>query len=298
MATFCSTSSTEVPAALMSRMAWNMSSTTVGASPSEGSSSSSSLGRLMRARAIATICCCPPESDPAGLCSFCFSAGNSASTRSSDAARCAFASGRKLPSARLSCTLIAVNRRRPSGTIAIPWAQNRWLASCVMSRPSKRSWPARARCRPAITLISVLLPAPLGPTTHTSSPRSTCNDTSHSAGAAPYAACTFTTSSMGRLSQVGTHHIGVAHHFARLSLRDQLAVVQHHDAVRQRHHRAHHVLDEDDGGALVADATDQLDGVVDLAGRQAREHLVQQHQARPGRQRARQLQELALVQVE
>src|SRR5437764_10959695 len=116
----------------------------------------------------------------------------------------------------------------------MPAAQKRWLGTRVMSSPSNASRPAFARCMPAMTLISVLLPAPLGPTTHTSSPRSTCSDTSHSAGAAPYAACTFTTSSMGRLSQVGTHHLGVAHHFARLSLRDQLAVVQHHDAVRQR----------------------------------------------------------------
>ena len=36
-----------------------------GASPMEGSSSKSSLGRPIKARAIASICCSPPESVPA-----------------------------------------------------------------------------------------------------------------------------------------------------------------------------------------------------------------------------------------
>ena len=42
-----------------------ISRTTIGASPSDGSSSSRSRGRDMSARAIASICCSPPESVPA-----------------------------------------------------------------------------------------------------------------------------------------------------------------------------------------------------------------------------------------
>ena len=91
----------------------------------------------------------------------------------------------KLPRIRLSSTLINVNRRRPSGTMAIPASQNLWLGSRVTSRPSKRNVPAWARNRPAIVLISVDLPAPLGPTTHTSSPRRTLIVTPRSAGALP-----------------------------------------------------------------------------------------------------------------
>ena len=42
-----------------------MSPTTLGASPMEGSSSRSSLGRDMSVLPMATICCSPPESVPA-----------------------------------------------------------------------------------------------------------------------------------------------------------------------------------------------------------------------------------------
>ena len=48
----------------------------------------------------------------------------------------------------------------------------------------------------------------------------------------------------------------------------------------------------------VADAPDQIDRLVDLGGRQPRQHLVEQQQARPRRERARELEELGLVQVE
>ena len=53
-------------------MPWRLSSASVakicltmsGASPSDGSSSMSSFGRLISARAMASICCSPPESVP------------------------------------------------------------------------------------------------------------------------------------------------------------------------------------------------------------------------------------------
>ncbi len=57
-----------MPSAAMRRIAANMSFTTSGDRPSEGSSSSSSRGRAISARAIATICCWPPDSDAAGAC--------------------------------------------------------------------------------------------------------------------------------------------------------------------------------------------------------------------------------------
>ena len=55
----------------------------------------------------------------------------------------------------------------------------------VMSAPSKRSVPWRQRSRPAMALIRVVLPAPLGPITETISPPSTSSETSHTAGASP-----------------------------------------------------------------------------------------------------------------
>jgi hypothetical protein len=69
--------------------------------------------------------------------------------------------------------------------MAMPSRQNRWAGTCVKSRPKSFSPPVLIRFNPAIALMSVLLPAPLGPTMHTNSPASTRIVTSHKAGAAP-----------------------------------------------------------------------------------------------------------------
>ena len=49
----------------MATMARAMSRTSMGAMPSEGSSSSRSRGLAIRARPITTICCSPPDMVPA-----------------------------------------------------------------------------------------------------------------------------------------------------------------------------------------------------------------------------------------
>lgn len=91
----------------------------LGERPMVGSSNSSSFGRLMSARAMASICCCPPESDMAGMLRFSYSAGNrryicpiSSSTPLSPRI-CA-------PTSRFSRTVVVGNTCRPSGTRAIP----------------------------------------------------------------------------------------------------------------------------------------------------------------------------------
>ena len=154
--------------------------------PSDGSSSSSRRGCAISARPIATICCCPPDSVPAGTSSLSRTAGNSVQTyversggaRGAPRARsCRFRDSR----ARSSAT----NSRRPSGTSAIPAPQKRCGASGRRSQPSIDNASAVAGCSPASALISVVLPAPLGPTTQTSSPAPIVSDTPHSAGAAP-----------------------------------------------------------------------------------------------------------------
>ena len=63
-------------------MASKICRTTSGARPSDGSSSSNSRGRAISARAIASICCSPPESVPPRWPRRCFRRGNSVSTRS------------------------------------------------------------------------------------------------------------------------------------------------------------------------------------------------------------------------
>ena len=166
-------------------MALNISVTISGDSPSEGSSSSSSFGLAISARPMATICCWPPDSSPAACWSLTSSAGNSASTAARESARRALAAGSRLPISRFSRTLMLPNRRRPSGTMAMPASQNRCGGRAVMSRPSNTMWPLRARSTPASVLISVVLPAPLGPTVHSSSCARSSKLTPHSAGAAP-----------------------------------------------------------------------------------------------------------------
>ena len=56
-----------MPCALICRMMLKIRATISGASPIDGSSSSSRLGRLISARPIASICCSPPDSVPAIL---------------------------------------------------------------------------------------------------------------------------------------------------------------------------------------------------------------------------------------
>src|SRR4029077_14846875 len=98
---------------------------------------------------------------------------------------------------------------------------------------------------PAMTLMSVVLPAPLGPTIETRSAGPTDSVISRSATAAPYLASTDRSSSM-RLPEECGHDVAAAQDLFSRAFRDDLAVVEHDDAVRQRPHRAHHVLDEHD----------------------------------------------------
>ena len=73
--------------------------------------------------------------------------------------------------------------------------------------------------------------------------------------------------------------------------------MQHQNARGERHHRAHHVLDQQNGepGFAVELAQDR-DDAVHLGRPQARHHLVEQQQFRIGGERARHFQPLAVGQ--
>src|SRR5262249_27645157 len=73
----CSTRSVVTPRSLISARRSKTASTTVGASPSDGSSSRSRSGSAARARAIASCCCSPPESTPPGRFRYRSRIGNS-----------------------------------------------------------------------------------------------------------------------------------------------------------------------------------------------------------------------------
>ena len=68
---------------MISNISWTM----IGASPRLGSSQSSNFGRLIRARAIASICCSPPDRLPARWSRRSASRGNVWNQRSMSAPR-------------------------------------------------------------------------------------------------------------------------------------------------------------------------------------------------------------------
>jgi hypothetical protein len=75
--------------------------------------------------------------------------------------------------------------RRPSGDCAMRKCAISWVGTSVMSRPSYRIWPARARGLPKIVIISVDLPAPLAPISATISPALISTSTPFSASILP-----------------------------------------------------------------------------------------------------------------
>src|SRR5919201_963860 len=81
-------------------------------------------------------------------------------------------------------------------------------------------------------------------------------------------------------AQVGLDHALIGDHLPRCALRDQLAVVQHDKAVRDREHDLHQVLDHDDGDALLGDLADDGQRLFDLGGVEPGVDLVQHQKAR------------------
>jgi len=157
-----------------------MSLTTRGARPIEGSSSMSRVGRAIRARAMASICCSPPESVPAswrlrwrstGKSPYIFSRSSSASRRRPRRY------WRWAPRSRFSWTGMAGNTWRPSGTSEQPRAAVASVRSRRTSSPWKSTSPAWARTSPVMVRRRVDFPAPLAPMSETISPLFTCRET-------------------------------------------------------------------------------------------------------------------------
>ena len=160
---------------------------TVGARPSDGSSSRRSLGRAISPRATASICCSPPESSPARWCSRSRRRGK----RSSIAAMSLPISPLRpllrvyAPSSRLCSTESSGNTCLPSGTSARPRGAILCAGSRATSSPPKAMPPATGRSSPAIARMSVDLPAPFAPSTATTSRSRTSRSTPFSTGSAP-----------------------------------------------------------------------------------------------------------------
>ena len=101
-----------MPSALSPRRIFWICCTTTGASPSEGSSSRRSVGPARSTRAMASICCSPPDS-LAPLCSARASRAGNASVHLRDDQPFAFHTG---GSSRFSLTVSVAKIARSSGT--------------------------------------------------------------------------------------------------------------------------------------------------------------------------------------
>ena len=143
-----------------------------GESPIDGSSSMSSLGRLIIARPMASICCSPPENVPAGWARRSSRIGNSANAASMSELM-PLSLRAKAPRRRFSSTVSRGKIRRPSGECARPSCTMSWAATVVRSLPWKVIEPAAGRSRPEMVRRVVVLPAPLVPIRVTTSPSST-----------------------------------------------------------------------------------------------------------------------------
>jgi len=158
-----------------------------GSSALVGSSNSISTGSMASALAIATRCCCPPESWAGSLsaCSATPTLASSSSALVRAAARLAPRT-RTGPSMTFCSTVLCANRL------------NDWNTMPTSARRPASSAPSTGTARPSISTLppsgdssrlmhrhSVDLPDPEGPMTTTTSPRPTSRSMPTSTGVAP-----------------------------------------------------------------------------------------------------------------
>ena len=277
-----------------------------GARPSDGSSSSSRRGRLISARAIASICCSPPESVPPRCGARSLRRGNSVKIRSRSSSKWAKLSI-EAPICRFSNTVMRGKMRRPSGDWAIDSRAIWCVGRPVMSLPSKVIRPRRARGAPKIVIIVVDLPAPLAPISVTISPFVDVDvdalerldlaveglDAAQLQGAAGAPAgdrahCSSSFSIASHFLFVGDAEIGgddlrIVAHLRRRAVGDLDAVVEHDDMVGNLHHDRHVVLDQQDRGVVVvADRAQERVEIGRFARIEAGGRLVEAEQHRIG----------------
>ena len=148
-----------------------------GARPRLISSSISSLGLRLSARAIASICCSPPDSSPVLRPRSGRSAGKWSNAASMSA-------GAPSPSSRkCSATVSPKKMPRSCGTCAMPIRARAVGAAPARSVPASRIAPLAVLSRPEIARRVVVLPAPLAPSSATTSPLPTVSVRSRTTGA-------------------------------------------------------------------------------------------------------------------
>src|SRR4051812_12199202 len=281
-------------------MVWPICWMMTGARPSVGSSSIRKLAPVRRMRAIASICCSPPDSFVPWLFSRSFRFGNSSKIWSSVSPPGRTTGG----SRRFSRTSRLAKMPRSSGHSAMP---SRAILSEVIrisSRPLNWTEPVRLPMIPMIDFKVVVLPAPLRPSRVTTSPAFTWKFMPWRMWDSPYQLSRFLMSRMVPAAAAGCGFVAVitsgmsgpqigfldAFVLGELRIRplgQHLPAGQHGDGVREVGDDAEIMLDHQDR-VLGGDALDQRGDLVDVLVAHAGHRLGPQHHLpiqRPGRRR-------------
>src|SRR5688572_12222880 len=176
-------------------------------------------------------------------------------------------------------------------------ARSAVLSRCT-SRPSNRTLPVDARHNPMMVRRQVVLPAPLRPSSMVRDLSGTEKSTPCRMWYCPMWVLTPCRLSMSaRDAKVRFLHDRQGDHRGGLAVGNELALVKHDDAVGERTHHVHLVLDQKDSlVTLSLDVLDQLQDYRHLVDAHAGRRLVEHEHARLERQQDRDL-ELALVAV-
>src|SRR5262249_40303351 len=143
------------------------------------------------------------------------------------------------------------------------WSDERLISS----RPSSRTEPVRWPTMPMIDLSVVVLPAPLRPSSVTTSPARTSKVTPCSTCDSPYQACRLSTASSAASgmphSQVGLAHFRIGRDAGVVALGEHAAAGEHGDAVAEIGDHGQIVLDHQHG-AVGGDPLDQRRDAADI----------------------------------
>src|SRR5215216_156053 len=100
--------------------------------------------------------------------------------------------------------------------------------------------------------------------------------------ATPLAMDWATSSSMRRAPEIGGDHIAVLLHLRRRAFGDELAEIEHGDAVGDIHHQRHVVLDQQYGDAIRGDLLEQRCETHRLLAIESGSRLIEQEELRLG----------------
>src|SRR5215831_10307770 len=189
--------------------------------------------------------------------------------------------------------------RRPSGTRTRPPRTRSLTGQWVMSRPAKAMVPPLGLVRPSTARSSDDLPAPLAPSTATTSPSARVMEIPRTACTRPYrtsSSCTASTVPLYRLgrrcAEINLLYQGVVANVLGAALGDLTAEIENDHVLAQRSDEMHVVLDDQHREPINTDLFElrlQRFGFrrVETGGR-----LVEQEQLRLRHQRAHQLDPL------